>query len=170
MVNTLFSQAEIIRSEGSERFVPTLTTKNIFVENGDRAPYLKKILSEPVAGGTLFFTNTREQCDTLAQLIYKQGHECLIYRGEMDKVERRANLKAFRDGQIAYLISTDLASRGLDVEHVDRVVNYHLPEELTNYMHRVGRTARAGRKGLVINLVTRRDQPLMAQIEKVQSS
>jgi superfamily II DNA/RNA helicase len=75
----------------------------------------------------------------------------------MDKIQRRANLKAFRDGEIKLLVSTDLASRGLDLEHVARVINYHLPIELKNYLHRVGRTARAGRKGLVINLVTERD-------------
>jgi superfamily II DNA/RNA helicase len=79
-------------------------------------------------------------------------------------VERRANLKAFRDGQVELLISTDLASRGLDVEHVGRVINYHLPKELENYLHRVGRTARAGRAGLVINFVTERDQPLMDEV------
>ena len=110
------------------------------------------------------FTNTREQCDALATIIVNMGRTCTIYRGEMDKVERRANLKAFRDGQVELLISTDLASRGLDVEHVGRVINYHLPKELENYLHRVGRTARAGRAGLVINFVTERDQPLMDEV------
>ena len=68
------------------------------------------------------------------------------------------------------LISTDLASRGLDVEHVGRVINYHLPQQMENYLHRVGRTARAGRTGLVVNFVTDRDAPLMSKLDAVRST
>lgn len=130
---------------------------------------LEKILREKVQGGTLIFTNTREQCDKLVEELGKKGKTCAIYRGEMDKVERRSNLKAFRDGKVSVLVSTDLASRGLDVEHVGRVINYHLPRQPENYIHRVGRTARAGRPGTVINLVTERDRPLMLQVEDIRA-
>ena len=87
----------------------------------------------------------------------------------MNKGERRDNLKKFRNGQIELLIATDLAARGLDIEHVGRVINYHLPQDIENYMHRVGRTARAGKKGLVINLVTERDENLIKRLEKIRS-
>ncbi len=170
LITQLFANAEMIEAEGSHKVVPTLTTINQTVLEGKRYPVLEKILAKPSQGGTLIFTNTREQCDTLAALMDKKGFECLIYRGEMDKVERKNNLKAFREGKIKYLISTDLAARGLDVEHVERVINYHLPKELDNYIHRVGRTARAGRKGEVINLITERDAPLIKKLEKIQSS
>ena len=80
----------------------------------------------------------------------------------MDKNERRLNLKKFRDGKVDLLVSTDLAGRGLDLENVGRVINFHLPKELENYLHRAGRTARAGRKGVVVNLVTERDGRLMS--------
>ena len=164
LMNKLFAGAELIRSEGSHQVVPTLVTVNLNVPDGKRFPFLEDLLTKKVAGGTLIFTNTREQCDDLAQRIEGTGRRCLVYRGEMDKVERRANLKAFRDGEIDLLISTDLASRGLDVDLIARVINYHLPTDLENYLHRVGRTARAGRKGLVINLVTERDAPLMSRV------
>jgi superfamily II DNA/RNA helicase len=88
----------------------------------------------------------------------------------MDKTERRRNLKAFREGDVALLISTDLASRGLDVEHVGRVINYHMPQQMENYLHRVGRTARAGRPGLVVNFVTERDATLVNKLDAVRSS
>ncbi len=168
MIQNLFSGVEVIRSEGSHRVVATLTTKNRIVPDGKRLPMLETLLREKVAGGTLLFTNTREQCDKLAEAVVSKGFKCVVYRGEMDKVERRANLKKFRDGSVDLLISTDLASRGLDIEHVGRVINYHLPEQMENYIHRVGRTARAGRKGTVINFVTERDEPLMAQFKSVQ--
>jgi len=168
LINKLFVNATLIRTEGSHQVVPTLTTINLNVPDGKRFPFLEDLLTKKVEGGTLIFTNTRDQCDDLAELIQKKGRSCLVYRGEMDKVERRANLKAFREGSIDLLISTDLASRGLDVEHVNRVINYHLPSDLENYLHRVGRTARAGRKGLVINLVTERDAPLMAKLGSIK--
>lgn len=170
LMTELFEGAEVIKIEGSNRTVSTLITQNQTVIDGKRLPVLEKILAKPVEGGTLIFTNTREQCDTLAELLHGKGHKCLIYRGEMDKVERRSNLKAFRDGKATILISTDLASRGLDVEHINRVINYHLPKDMENYIHRAGRTARAGRKGTVINLVTERDLPLIKRLESKKSS
>ncbi|MFZ4395296.1 MAG: DEAD/DEAH box helicase [Kiritimatiellia bacterium] len=170
LIQQLFAGAEVIQSEGHHKVVPSLTTINRTVLDGKRLPVLETLLAKAVTGGTLIFTNTREQCDKLADELKAQGHACAIYRGEMDKVERRANLKAFREGQIDLLISTDLASRGLDVEHVGRVINYHLPQQIENYLHRAGRTARAGRPGVVINFVTERDQPLVSQFESVQAA
>ena len=169
LVNRLFADVEVIRSQGSHKLVPSLSTENRQVPDGKRFPLLNSLLADPVKGGTLIFVNTRAQCDKLAHELEQSGRACAIYRGEMDKVERRANLKAFRDGDTDLLISTDLASRGLDIEHVGRVINYHLPEQLENYIHRVGRTARAGRAGLVINFVTERDQPLVKQLGSVSS-
>lgn len=167
LIDTLFEGAELIKSQGSHRVVPTLTTDNKRIKNGQRFEVLQKLLVTSTKGGTVIFANTREQCDKLAEQITAAGYACVIYRGEMDKQERRRNLKAFREGKVPFLISTDLASRGLDVEHVDRVINYHLPQQIENYIHRVGRTARAGRKGLVINFVTERDAPLMQELEKI---
>lgn len=168
MIGELFSSAEMIRNEDSTRLVATLNTAKRFVKDGIRFPFLESELKKPVVGGTLIFVNTRDQCDEVARQLEKIGRECVVYRGEMDKIVRRSNLKAFRDGKIDILVSTDLASRGLDVDHVSRVINYHLPESSENYVHRVGRTARAGRPGLVVNLVTPRDIPLMDAIEGAQ--
>ena len=162
----LFKDAQVIHSQGHHRVVPTLKTVNCRVVNGKRFPLLENLLAKKSDLGTIIFTNTREQCDELVKLLSEKKHACLVYRGEMDKVERRSNLKTFREGKIDLLVSTDLASRGLDVEHVGRVINYHLPQGMENYLHRVGRTARAGRPGTVVNLVTERDAPLMAQIDK----
>jgi ATP-dependent RNA helicase RhlE len=169
LMEQLFSEAEVIRTSGSHRVTSTLTTKNITVIDGKRFPLLEKILAQPTEGGTLIFTNTREQCDNLAKLLEKQNIEVLIYRGEMDKNTRRKNLKSFRNEQKSIMISTDLASRGLDVKHISRVINYHLPKEMENYIHRVGRTARAGRTGLVINLVTERDGSLMSMLGGIKA-
>lgn len=165
MMNSLFAKAEVIRSKGSGKVVKTLVTKNETVIDGIRWPIFEKLIKKPVEGGTIVFANTREQCDKIAKEITDKGYKCVLYRGELEKNERRANLKKFRSGEVDLLVATDLAARGLDLEHVGRVINYHLPQQLDNYLHRVGRTARAGREGLVINLVTERDLPLIAYLE-----
>ena len=165
LIQGMFSHAELIETAGHHRQVSTLITVNRSVPKGKRFPLLEKILAEPVEGGSLLFTNTREQCDNLAGELVENGYHCAIYRGDMDKLERRKNLKEFREGTLDLLISTDLASRGLDVENIDRVINYHLPKEMENYLHRAGRTARAGRKGTVVNLVTERDLNLINRLD-----
>ena len=170
LIADLFADAEVIRSLGSHRVVASLTTTQETVVGGKRFPLLERLLDKKVEGGTILFTNTREQCDKLAGELEEAGWPCVVYRGEMDKTERRRNLKAFREGDVALLISTDLASRGLDVEHVGRVINYHMPQQMENYLHRVGRTARAGRPGLVVNFVTERDAPLMSKLDAVRST
>ncbi len=164
LIGDMFAEAEVIETRGRHRLVPTLRTINLEVPNGKRFPLLEQVLSEPVEGGNLIFTNTREQCDALAEELVEHGYRCAIYRGDMDKKERRQNLRDFRDGALPILISTDLASRGLDVESIGRVINYHLPREMKNYLHRAGRTARAGKKGTVINFVTRRDENLIKRV------
>jgi ATP-dependent RNA helicase RhlE len=164
LMNTLFANAEIVRSAGSGKTVASLVTKNVNVVDGKRWPSLERILNQRTEGGTLVFTNTREQCDKLAAELAEKGFPCGIYRGEMDKNKRRQSLKEFREGKFDLLIATDLAGRGLDLEHVGRVINYHLPQQMENYLHRVGRTARAGRPGLVINLVTERDERLITKL------
>ena len=169
LIADLFSGAEVIRSAGSHRVVPTLTTLQQLVIDGQRFPLLERLLKKKVEGGTILFTNTREQCDKLAAQLAAANIACVIYRGEMDKVDRLQNLKLFREGTVDLLVSTDLASRGLDVDHVGRVINYHLPQQMENYLHRVGRTARAGRPGLVVNFVTERDAPLVSQLESVRA-
>jgi superfamily II DNA/RNA helicase len=169
LIQEMFRDAELIETKGRHRLVSSLTTRNLDVPNGQRFPLLEQVLAEEVEGGTLLFANTREQCDKLAEELAENGYDCAIYRGDMDKKERRQNLKRFREGDLPLLISTDLASRGLDVENVDRVINYHLPKEMKNYLHRAGRTARAGRAGTVINFITRRDENLIQRLDSIEN-
>ena len=165
LIHELFQKAELVKSSGAGKVVKTLVTKNETVIDGVRWPIFEKLIKQKVVGGTIIFANTRDQVDKIANELAKHGYECLSYRGEMDKSERRQNLKAFREGKVSLLVCTDLAARGLDLDYVGRVINYHLPEEMSNYLHRVGRTARAGKQGLVVNLVTERDLALIAKLE-----
>ena len=167
LIQDLFKDAKVIRSKGSHRVVPTLTTRQRSITDESRYENLVSLLEKPVEGATVVFVNTREQCDRLAADLKKSGLAHVVYRGEMDKVDRRRNLKTFRDGEVNVLVSTDLASRGIDVEQIARVINYHMPKHMENYLHRVGRTARAGRAGLVINFITERDMQMAEQLMAV---
>lgn len=165
LINEIFAQAEVIRSSQSGKTVLSLVTQNLTVEDGKRWPLFEKTLKQKSDGGTIVFVNTREQCDKLAKELKDKAYPCVIYRGDMDKTDRRTNLKKFSSGEIEILVATDLAGRGLDIPSVGRVINYHLPKEMKNYLHRAGRTARAGRKGLVVNLVTERDYSLISRLK-----
>lgn len=162
LVGRVFSDSVVIESAGRSKVVPTLRTRHIDVADGRRFDVLLRVLAEPIDGGTMLFANTRDQCDGIAAQLREAGVSCVVHRGEKDPVERRQNLRAFREGRLDLLLSTDLGARGLDMDHVARVINAHLPRELDTYLHRVGRTARAGKEGLVVNLVTPRDAPLLA--------
>jgi ATP-dependent RNA helicase RhlE len=167
MMETLFAKANVIRSEGSGKTVETLITKNVRIEDGKRWPALDKLLETKVDGGTILFTNTREQCDKLAALLAEHGYEAGLYRGDMDKLVRRKTIQAFRSGKLELLVSTELGARGLDIENVGRIINYHMPKDVQNYIHRAGRTARAGREGIVYNLLEERDQKVMEKVRQL---
>ncbi len=165
LVSRVFSDAEVIETSGSQKLVPTLQTRHVDVPDGRRFEALVRLLELPSKGGTILFANTRQQVDGIAIQLREAGWDCVVHRGDMDPVERRANLRAFRDGRVDLLVASDMSARGLDIEHVGRVINVHLPREMENYLHRVGRTARAGKVGLVVNLVTPRDAPLLKLLD-----
>lgn len=166
IVAELFVQEPLrVRTRGSHRVVPTLTTDNRRITEDRRLDALASALGEAPDAGTLLFANTRDQCDRIAAFLDLEGIPYVAYRGQMDRQERRDNLKRFRSGEVSVLLSTDLGGRGLDIERIERVINVFLPQDIDNYLHRVGRTARAGRAGLVINLVGKRDRHLITKIE-----
>ncbi|MFT7520371.1 MAG: ATP-dependent RNA helicase RhlE [Kiritimatiellia bacterium] len=166
-ISTVFAKAPLqVRTQGSQKVVRTLTTDNRVVERGRRLPLVRSVIAEHPTMGTMLFANTREQCDKVAAWLETEGLAFVNFRGEMDRQERRKNLARFRSGDVSLLLTTDLGGRGLDIERVERVINVHLPADVDNYLHRVGRTARAGRPGTVVNLVTERDQPLMDKLQK----
>ncbi len=165
LASRLLTDAEIVQTEGSHKVVASLRTEHVDVPDGRRYPALRRVLAAQVRGGTMLFANTQLQCDRLGAWLKEAGFQAVVHRGNMDPKRRRANLQDFRDGRIELLVATDVGARGLDIEHVGRVINVHLPRELETYLHRVGRTARAGRPGLVINLVTPRDAALIEQLD-----
>jgi len=114
----------------------------------------------------VIFCNTRRKVDWLTTKMREKEHTVSAMHGDMDQKEREVIMKEFRSGSSRVLITTDLLARGIDVQQVSLVINYDLPTNRENYIHRIGRGGRFGRKGVAINFVTDEDQRTLKDIEE----
>jgi len=114
----------------------------------------------------IIYCNTRRKVDYLADQLTKRDFTISTMHAELDQKERDLVMREFRSGSSRVLISTDLLARGIDVQQVSLVINYDLPQNMENYLHRIGRSGRFGRKGVAINFVTNNDVRAMKDIER----
>jgi translation initiation factor 4A len=114
----------------------------------------------------LIYTNKRQRAEWLAEKMTGQGFPLGFIHGEMEVEERKRRMRDFRNGNVRVLISTDLLARGIDVQQVSLVINYELPTQRENYIHRIGRSGRFGRKGVTINLISADEEHAMKEIEQ----
>lgn len=114
----------------------------------------------------IIYCNTRRKVDFLADQLQKRDFTISTMHAELDQRERDLVMREFRSGSSRVLISTDLLARGIDVQQVSLVINYDLPSNMENYLHRIGRSGRFGRKGVAINFVTNQDVRTMKDIER----
>lgn len=111
------------------------------------------------------FVNTRQKAEWLADQMKRRGFDLNYIHGDMDVADRKFRMTEFRNGKCRVLISTDLLARGIDVQQISIVINYELPLQRENYIHRIGRSGRFGRKGASINLITERERRAQEEIE-----
>mmetsp|Transcript_57720 Transcript_57720/g.126463 ORF Transcript_57720/g.126463 Transcript_57720/m.126463 type:complete len:392 (+) Transcript_57720:116-1291(+) len=114
----------------------------------------------------IIYCNTRKRVDYLAEQLQKRDFTISTMHADLDQKERDLVMREFRSGSSRVLISTDLLARGIDVQQVSLVINYDLPQQMENYLHRIGRSGRFGRKGVAINFVTNNDVRTMKDIER----
>jgi superfamily II DNA/RNA helicase len=128
---------------------------------------LTRILDLEAPQSAILFCRTRNEVDELTEALGVRGYRPEALHGGLNQVQRDRVMKKFRDGTADLLIATDVAARGLDVEHVSHVINYDIPQTPEVYVHRIGRTGRAGREGTAITLAQPREQFLLRGIERV---
>ncbi|KAJ3305093.1 putative ATP-dependent RNA helicase ddx49 [Kappamyces sp. JEL0829] len=152
----------------SERFetVDKLDQKYLFIPSTVREAYLAHIMENDFAEKTaIIFAGKPKTCEILRLMLKELGIRSTALHSYMTQADRIGSLAKFKSGIVPVLISTDVGSRGLDIPTVQVVINYQLPADPADYVHRIGRTARAGRDGLSVSLVTERDVDLVHTIE-----
>ncbi|PFX34929.1 putative ATP-dependent RNA helicase DDX49 [Stylophora pistillata] len=146
--------------------VTELDQRYILASASVRDSYLIHILREREENkSVIVFTHTCKNCQTLANMLWKCELPCVALHSLKSQGERLAGLATFKSGIVKILVATDVASRGLDIPQVELVINSNVPASPKDYIHRVGRTARAGRGGMAITLVTQYDVDRVKQIE-----
>merc|ERR1712078_554559 len=114
----------------------------------------------------MIFVNTRRKVEWLTEKMHARDFTCSAIHADLDQKERELIMREFRSGSSRVLITTDVLARGIDVQQVSLVINYDLPTNRENYIHRIGRGGRFGRKGVAINFVTDEDKRALQDIEK----
>jgi ATP-dependent RNA helicase DeaD len=121
---------------------------------GEKLDAMERILIAEGYDRAIVFCNTKNMTDRLAGLLQMRGFSAQCIHGDIQQRVREKTLQSFRDGKLKLLIATDVAARGLDIDDVDAVFNYDVPDEIEYYIHRIGRTGRAKRHGVAYSLVS----------------
>jgi len=136
------------------------------VKRKDRFEVLCRILDAEEPTAAIIFSKTKRGVDELVEKLQVRGYNVEGMHGDMTQNHRTNTLRKFKQGNLEYLIATDVAARGIDVENISHVFNFELPQDIESYIHRIGRTGRAKREGTAVTLVTSREYVMLKQIEK----
>ncbi len=156
-----------IETERASTTAPTVTQSLLHVQKEDKRDVLRDLLvSEEIKNG-IIFCNRKRDIGVLERSLKKHGFAAGCLHGDLDQHIRMETLSAFRNGEIKLLVASDVAARGLDIPDVSHVFNFDVPTHAEDYVHRIGRTGRAGRKGTAFMLVTKSEKKYLDGIEKL---
>jgi superfamily II DNA/RNA helicase len=155
LARTFMNQPTHIRAEGVQGAATHDTTEQ-FVYRAhalDKVEMVSRILQAQGRGATMIFTRTKRTAQKVADELGERGFKVGAVHGDLGQIAREKALKAFRAGDVDVLVATDVAARGIDIDDITHVINYQIPEDEQAYVHRIGRTGRAGKTGIAITLV-----------------
>jgi superfamily II DNA/RNA helicase len=161
LARTFMSQPTHIRAElAAEGATHTLTKQYVYRAHAlDKVEMLARVLQARDRGLTMVFTRTKRTAAKVADELTERGFAAAAVHGDLGQGAREQALRAFRSGKVDVLVATDVAARGIDVEDVTHVINYQCPEEDKTYIHRIGRTGRAGKTGIAVSFIDWDDVP-----------
>lgn len=137
------------------------------IEEYERDDAILRLIDSQEPVKSIVFARTKKEVDRLSTMLVANGHSAKGLHGDMEQKSREEVIKGFKTGQIEILVATDVAARGLDIKEVSHVFNYHIPFDPESYVHRIGRTGRAGKKGIAITLVTPLEFRELQRIRKI---
>lgn len=143
-----------------------ITQRYLVVSYAQKVDALTRILEVENFEGMIVFVRTKNVTEELAEKLRARGYSAAAINGDINQVQRERTVNQLKSGKLDILVATDVAARGLDVERISHVVNFDIPTDSEPYVHRIGRTGRAGRTGDAISFVTPRERGLLARIEK----
>jgi superfamily II DNA/RNA helicase len=155
LARTFMTQPTHIRAESPQSSATHDTTEQ-FVYRAhalDKVEMVARILQAQGRGSTMIFTRTKRTAQKVADELAERGFKVGAVHGDLGQIAREKALKAFREGEVDVLVATDVAARGIDIDDITHVINYQIPEDEQAYVHRIGRTGRAGKTGIAITLV-----------------
>ncbi|MGE2768705.1 DEAD/DEAH box helicase [Rhodococcus sp. 1.20] len=171
LARTFLTQPTHIRAEEAESSaVHDRTSQHIYRAHAlDKAEMVARVLQAEGRGATMIFTRTKRTAQKVADDLAERGFSVGAVHGDLGQIAREKALKGFRNGKVDVLVATDVAARGIDIDDVTHVINYQCPEDEKTYVHRIGRTGRAGRTGIAVTLVDWDDIPRWQLIDKALS-
>ncbi|TCW26818.1 superfamily II DNA/RNA helicase [Dietzia cinnamea] len=168
LARTFLTKPTHIRAEAADSGAThENTTQHVYRAHSlDKPEVVARILQAEGRGATMIFCRTKRTAQKLADDLAERGFRVGAIHGDLGQGAREKSLKAFRSGDVDVLVATDVAARGIDVDDVTHVINYQCPEDEKTYVHRIGRTGRAGRTGVAVTLVDWDDLPRWGLIDK----
>lgn len=157
---------EEVAIKGKTTTNQNITQRYLVVSYAQKVDALTRILEVENFDGMIVFVRTKNETETLAEKLRARGYSAAAINGDVPQVQRERSVNQLKDGKLDILVATDVAARGLDVERISHVVNFDIPTDTESYVHRIGRTGRAGRKGDAISFITPRERYLLKHIEK----
>ncbi len=156
------------RVEVGEKATPPASIRQTVypVTVDSKGPLLLEILKAEQVESAIVFTRTKSRADRVAKLLARSRIKAIAIHGDRSQGQRNAALAGFKSRTYRVMVATDVAARGLDIPDVSHVINFDLPDEPENYIHRIGRTARMGKPGEAVSLVTPEDRATLARIER----
>ncbi len=164
--------AELLKDPAEVAVAPPATTIDrvrqevLFVEADRKKALLSELFADSALCKTIVFTRTKRGADRVARHLEACGVEAAAIHGDKSQPQREKALLAFRNGALRALVATDIAARGIDISEVSHVINFELPNVPESYVHRIGRTARAGAAGIAVSLVSDDERQLLKDIQK----
>ncbi|WP_438001815.1 DEAD/DEAH box helicase [Sorangium sp. So ce185] len=138
-----------------------------FVERSDKRAMLEHVLKDPALRRAIVFTRTKHGANRVVQQLSRARIEAVAIHGNKSQGARERALASFKQGTTSVLVATDIAARGIDIEDISHVINYDLPNIPESYVHRIGRTARAGASGVALSFCDSEERPYLADIERL---